>query len=137
MDRHDTCHDWMEGQLDRQADRYLCLFSPVCRARSPFPMASPWRVLSAAGQGKGCTPKACWTRLPSRQIQAAPVRGESLAAWPPDLYVLEGCVCVCILTPRTQVSSEGLFCTSSWLFGEFKELGPQSPQVRDSWNQGP
>ncbi|XP_033060913.1 ALS2 C-terminal-like protein isoform X3 [Trachypithecus francoisi] len=44
-------------------------------ARSPSPMASPWRARLAVGQGEDCTHRVCWTQLPSHQTRAAPARG--------------------------------------------------------------
>lgn len=114
-DGHEACHDWVEGQLNRQMDRHPCIPLLASRARSPSPMASPWRALLAACQGEDCIPRVCWTQLPSLQIQAVPARGESLITWPVHSGAFLGVVLVGarVSTPKTQVLLEGLFCTSS------------------------
>lgn len=101
-DGHEACHDWVEGQLDRQMDRHPCIPLPASRARSPSPMASPWRALLAACQGGDCIPRVCWTQLPSLQIQAVPARGESLTVWPVHSGAFLGGVLVgaCVSTPK-------------------------------------
>lgn len=102
-DCHEACYDWVEGQLDRQMDRHTCIPFPAPRARSPSPMASPWRALSAACQGEDCIPRVCWTQLPSLQIQAVPARGESLTVWPVHSGAFLGVVLVgaYVSTPKT------------------------------------
>ena len=130
---HEACHDWVEGQLDRQMDRHPCIPLPASRARSPSPMASPWKALLAACQGGDCIPRVCWTHLPSLQIQAVPARGESLTVWPvhSGAFLRGVPVGACVSAPKDSGLVRRAFSSL-----ESSESSGHTTLIRDSGNQG-